>query len=159
MQTMTYKASDQCGRTVERELPVVAWLTVGEGHTYTCTYECARWYTRIALKPGRYPVLDHGTQYPFSHNHCRYRVKIPGLVSGSDFTSLWGGVAIGDSKIDKDVGKEDQANISWSDYIFAEALMRGECGYGRLEIAEGFRVQHNFTADSGTKFYKLAKVR
>jgi hypothetical protein len=91
-----------------------------EPKEYTNLYETAAWYQRILVEPGDYDVILDATQYPW------VLVSLPGIVTKSDFTSLWGGVAFGKPKIDEDKGKESKYVIQMNPYNVADAVANND---------------------------------
>jgi len=98
MNTITRKRI-QNGHRVDVEFKRIGWFHVNEETVFTRTYEVAAWYTNIAVQPGWYPVYQQRPGEDFF-------VEMPGVVVGSDFTSLFCGNRVG-SKVNEDVGKED----------------------------------------------------
>lgn len=88
-----------------------------EPKEYTNHYETAAWYQRVLVDPGDYDVILDTNGYHW------VLVSLPGIVTKSDFTSLWGGVAFGKSKIDEDKGKESRYVMQMNPYNVARAVL------------------------------------
>ena len=95
----------------------VGHFIVKEDKVFTKRYEFAAWYKDIKVSAGRYPVKMINPEEQWSH--CAYSVKLPGVVTKSDFSPHFGGVRTGDS-VDKHVGEEATYTIPWSPYNVAQ---------------------------------------
>jgi len=96
------------GHSVEVEFKRIGWFHVNEETVFTRYYEVAAWYTNIEVQPGWYPVYQEKPGADFF-------VEMPGVIVGSDFTSLFCGNRVG-SKVNEDVEKEDTYVLSGWDF-------------------------------------------
>lgn len=88
---------------------VVGYINLTEERVVERTYECAAWYTRIQLKPGRYEVKAH-----LNNNEWWFGTSIPGTVVSDYFQSLFCGNAIGERyDTSQNKGKADEWAVSW----------------------------------------------
>lgn len=123
---------------------VIGTLRVPEAFDHRIGYEVARWHKTIRVEPGDYPVTGrvgpNGKVIDTS-----IAIRFEGEVIASDFTSLFGGVAIAGApnKVNSHVG--ERATDIASPY--AHAIARQLLGIGRddargtIELSSGFEAR------------------
>lgn len=112
---------------------LLGYLILDEPKEFTELFECAAWYKRILVQPGRYPVYAHSLGYRDPY----YAVaSLPGMVIGSNFSSYFGGVMVGKGKYDEDAGSPYLYHWQTYAYNFAEMVVSGNA-----ELAEGFTIK------------------
>lgn len=121
---------------------LLGYLIIKEPQEFTESFECAAWYRRVVVQPGKYEVYADYLGYDRPY----YAVaKLPGVVTASNFSSYFGGVMVGKGKFDEEVGQ--YACYVWQTYAynFAEMVASGDA-----EIADGFQiVPHLYTGYQG----------
>jgi hypothetical protein len=95
----------------------IGFMTLTEPKVFRVNYEVARWYKDIEVQPGEYPLMaEVSAEGTVKNISC----DLPGKNTGSDFTSLFCGNAIGAGKFDEEVGK-DEVYHYWSMYGYGAA--------------------------------------
>lgn len=99
---------------------VVGHINLTEECVVERTYECAAWYTRIKLKPGKYEVVAR--RQDWGGRDWIFNAQIPGEVVSDYFQSLYCGVSIG-SQYDttKNKGKPEVWGVTWRPFYKYEA--------------------------------------
>lgn len=82
----------------------VGTINVSKPFEETDSYECAAWYKKWETDTGVFPIYEN--------DEGRLIAKIPATCTGSNFTSLFGGVACGSPKVDEEVGdRKDMTKV------------------------------------------------
>lgn len=102
-------------------------------------YEVAAWYQDLALEAGV------TTDWTKDSNFTYYGHGVEGVVTASDFTSLYGGVRVGTGKIDKDKGQRAtwQGVQTYLFFILADwepGARSYQCGNWLLTLADSLEV-------------------
>ena len=89
-----------------------------EPKVFRNNYECAAWYQDVEVPAGEYPMIG-----VFEAGVLQWIVVgFTGTITGSDFTSFFGGNSFGKAKVDEDKGKEGRAGITARPYEVANEI-------------------------------------
>jgi hypothetical protein len=98
---------------------------------YRNGYEVAAWYTDVKVQPGEYPVFGkikntdlNPKMSPGKIEDISISCKLPGIIVGSDFSSLLCGNVI-TQKINEEVGKEDSYYVKPYAHSIARSILEG----------------------------------
>lgn len=95
---------------------------------FTRHYECAAWYTNVTVPAGKYPLYAKVKDGVVQSGHDSVRVELPGVISGSDFTSRLG-ASHGRPQVNEDVGKKEVYRLSSAAYTIAQVILTGANQY------------------------------
>lgn len=115
---------------------VIGTVTVPAGLTRDKSYECAAWYTKVALTPGTYPLtalIETYGQYSgvkpelIGTERIAWIVfTIPGVIVADNFQSLYCGTPIGKTYDQhQNAGKPSEWSAQLYGYQVAETLVNG----------------------------------
>ena len=95
---------------------VIGFVRLGKHVEHMVTSEVAAWGHTIQGDIGRFPVRLVNCKKQYHRVGCpsvMLVAEVPGTVSWSNYTSLFGGAAVGKSKINEMVGERESFNMSW----------------------------------------------
>lgn len=103
-------------------------------------YECAAWFTRIRVEPGRYPVMAE-VEDGRVRDHPGLMVSMPGTIVEDNFQPLFGGNAI-DKAYDRkqNAGKPYTFHFSIYAHTVANVMLDRPEDKGGWEL-EGFHAE------------------
>lgn len=114
----------------DKGVTVFGYLAVTEEFTARdAGYECAAWYQEHIVQPGVYELRGRFTEYDGGTYYitCTYDT----VLAGSDFTSKYGGVSIGEPALDEHRGERGQYTVQQYGYTFPSVYAPG-MPWGRL---------------------------
>lgn len=149
----------------ERER-IIGKLVLEKDQEFTKTYECAAWFKRVLVKAGAYDLIGvyKKNEYSSWHNITgefeRVYAELPGLVTGSNFSSYFCGNMIGNGKFNEDVGKEDSYYWTTQAYSLAHTILRKEHRDWTIELDDKtLAVEYPFMTEyNGWELCETAKL-
>jgi hypothetical protein len=99
----------------------IGWYVQPEPIEYTNHYETAAWWQTVLVPAGEYPLMGEIEGSQVRHVHVS---GLNGTITGDWFPALFGGVAVGGTKRDKDKGKPGTAhNVGAYGYSVATLIV------------------------------------
>jgi hypothetical protein len=139
----------------------IGWYILEEDKVFRNTYSYAAWYQDVLIKAGKYPV--YAREYQYNERLRKYEnelkdfgnivVVLPGVVTGSDFSSHYGGVAIG-SKVDQDLGEQSEYMYHPYAHSLAHSILEGK---SNIELITPFEAQYVHFEYNG-EMHKTANI-
>lgn len=107
------------------KMTLIGTVTLKKAETFEEHFECAAWYRKIKVQPGKYDLYYYR---PYGSSSTYVMAELPGIIESDYFESLWCGVRIpGGKPYDtlQNAGKEAVYTLDWLDYM-AIARSKGE---------------------------------
>lgn len=135
----------------------IGWYVLTEPKEFRNTYEYAAWYQNVLVPAGRYPVTGY---YGFNERDRRVTdqiddlsisCKLVGKITGSDFSSGFGGVQYG-SKRDINLGQESSVYFNPYAHSVAKDICEGKSPFVLLPQFEARPVHFNYQGRPHTTY-------
>lgn len=128
---------------------IIGKIRIAKGTKFTQQYDCAAWYKSMTLDKD-VVVEVYGNYKEYRHNEVdltigqiedtRIGYTVNGIVDSSDFTSYFGGNAIG-SKVNEEVGNEMKYTSSMYAHSLASSILDGG---SKVVLSEEFRARKTY---------------